>query len=56
MTEQDWTFVRTPHEEWVKVVDNMAKTLCYVWANRLIFYEALRPASPTCRSWSWRRR
>ena len=42
MTEQDWTFVRTPHEEWVKVVDNMAKTLCYVWANRLIFYEALR--------------
>jgi methylase of polypeptide subunit release factors len=42
MREQDWTFVRTPHEEWVKVVDNMAKTLAYVWANRLIFYKALR--------------
>jgi methylase of polypeptide subunit release factors len=42
MTEQDWTFVRTPHEEWAKAVDNMAKTLAYVWANRLIFYKALR--------------
>ncbi len=42
MTGQDWTFVRTPHEEWVKAVDNMAKTLAYVWANRLIFYKALR--------------
>lgn len=42
MTEQDWTFVRKPAEEWVKAVDNMAKTLVYVWANRLIFYKALR--------------
>jgi methylase of polypeptide subunit release factors len=42
MGDQDWTFVRTPHEEWVKAVDNMAKTLAYVWANRLIFYKALR--------------
>ena len=48
MTDQDWTFVRTPHEEWVKAVDNMAKTLAYVLANRLIFYKALRPAFPTC--------
>jgi hypothetical protein len=46
MTEQDWTFVRTPHEEWVKAVDNMAKTLSYVWANRLIFYKALRTRFP----------
>lgn len=46
MTEQDWTFVRTPHEEWAKVVDNMAKTLAYVWANRLIFYKALRARFP----------
>lgn len=46
MTEQDWTFVRTPHEEWVKAVDNMAKTLAYVWANRLIFYKALRARFP----------
>ncbi len=42
MRAQDRTFVRTPHEEWVKAVDNMAKTLAYVWANRLIFYKALR--------------
>lgn len=42
MTEQDWTFVRRPEEEWAKAVDNMAKTLAYVWSNRLIFYKALR--------------
>jgi methylase of polypeptide subunit release factors len=42
MTDQDWTFVRKPHEEWAKAVDNMSKTLAYVWANRLIFYKALR--------------
>jgi hypothetical protein len=46
MTEQDWTFVRTPHEEWAKAVDNMAKTLAYVWANRLISYKALRARFP----------
>jgi methylase of polypeptide subunit release factors len=46
MTAQDWTFVRTPREEWVKAVDNMAKTLAYVWANRLIFYKALRARFP----------
>jgi methylase of polypeptide subunit release factors len=46
MSDQDWTFVRTPHEEWVKAVDNMAKTLAYVWANRLIFYKALRARFP----------
>jgi hypothetical protein len=46
MTDQDWTFVRTSREEWVKAVDNMAKTLAYVWANRLIFYKALRSRFP----------
>lgn len=46
MTDQDRTFVRTPHEEWAKAVDNMAKTLAYVWANRLIFYKALRARFP----------
>jgi methylase of polypeptide subunit release factors len=46
MSDQDRTFVRTPHEEWVKAVDNMAKTLAYVWANRLIFYKALRARFP----------
>ncbi|MCX5646548.1 MAG: N-6 DNA methylase [Phycisphaerae bacterium] len=42
MEDQERTFVRTPQEEWIKAVDNMAKTLAYVWANRLIFYKALR--------------
>lgn len=42
LSEQERTFVRTPHEEWAKAVDNMAKTLAYVWTNRLIFYQALR--------------
>jgi hypothetical protein len=42
MADQEWTFVRTPQEEWIKAVDNMAKTLAYIWANRLIFYKALR--------------
>ena len=46
MTDQDRTFVRSPNEEWVKAVDNMAKTLAYVWANRLIFYKALRARFP----------
>ncbi len=46
MTEQDRAFIRTPYEEWAKSVDNMAKTLAYVWANRLIFYKALRTRFP----------
>ena len=46
MTEQDRAFIRTPFEEWAKSVDNMAKTLAYVWANRLIFYKALRTRFP----------
>jgi methylase of polypeptide subunit release factors len=46
MTDQDRAFVRTPKEEWGKAVSNMAKTLAYVWANRLIFYKALRARFP----------
>lgn len=46
MAEQDWIFVRSPREEWIKAVDNMAKTLAYVWTNRLIFYKALLARFP----------
>jgi methylase of polypeptide subunit release factors len=46
MGEQEWTILRTPHEEWIRLVDNMAKTLAYIWANRLIFYKALRARFP----------
>ena len=46
MVEQDWTFVRSERDEWVKAVQNMVKTLAYVWSNRLIFYQALRARFP----------
>ena len=46
MVEQDWTFVRSQRGEWVKAVQNMVKTLAYVWSNRLIFYQALRARFP----------
>ena len=46
MREQNRRFLRKPDEEWIKAVDNMAKTLAYVWANRLIFYKALRARFP----------
>ena len=42
LVEQDWIFVRSQWDEWVKAVQNMVKTLAYVWSNRLIFYQALR--------------
>ena len=50
--------MRKPHEVWAKAVDNMAKTLAYVWANRLIFYKALRfrfPGDPEDgRKYGWK--
>jgi methylase of polypeptide subunit release factors len=42
MSDQDWLFSRRVPEEWAKSVDHMAKTLVYVWSNRLLFYKALR--------------
>lgn len=46
MLEHDWIFVRSQRESWIKAVDNMAKTLAYVWSNRLIFYKALLARFP----------
>jgi hypothetical protein len=46
LTDNDFPFVTSPHEQWVKAVETMAKTLCYVWANRIIFYKALRSRFP----------
>ncbi len=46
MRDQDRSFGWTPHEECAKALDNMAKTLAYVWANRLLFYKALRARFP----------
>jgi methylase of polypeptide subunit release factors len=42
LAEQDRAFVRGVREEWHQALLNMARTLAYVWANRLIFYKALR--------------
>jgi methylase of polypeptide subunit release factors len=42
LADQDWVFVRNDPNEWRDALTNMAKTLAYVWANRLIFYKALR--------------
>jgi hypothetical protein len=39
--EQGWLVIRTP-EGWRELVDRAARTVCYVFANRLIFYEAVR--------------
>ena len=39
--EQGWLVIRTP-EGWRELVDRAARTVCYVFANRLIFYEAAR--------------
>lgn len=42
LADQDWIFVRNDADQWRDALTNMAKTLAYVWANRLIFYKALR--------------
>ncbi len=42
LADQDWSYVRDVPQEWNNALNNMAKTLAYVWANRLIFYKALR--------------
>ena len=41
MRDQDWPVVAKDNDLWPQLVDNMAKTLSYVWSNRLIFYKAL---------------
>jgi methylase of polypeptide subunit release factors len=46
MVEQDRVFVRNRPDEWRKAVDNAARTIAYIWTNRLIFYKALRARFP----------
>ncbi|MBI4568010.1 MAG: SAM-dependent DNA methyltransferase, partial [Planctomycetes bacterium] len=40
--EQDRPYLRNDPVEWRAALVNMARTLAYVWANRIIFYKALR--------------
>ena len=37
-----WSVVRHDREEWAALVDRAARTLCYVFSNRLLFYESVR--------------
>ena len=40
--DQEWSFVRADPQEWRKTLHRAASTLCYILANRLIFYSAVR--------------
>src|SRR6185436_4725693 len=40
--EQGWQFARNDPRQWREILDRAARTLCYVFANRLIFYESVR--------------
>jgi len=40
--EQGWQFTRNDPKQWRDILDRAARTLCYVFANRLIFYESVR--------------
>ena len=40
--DQGWTVIRNDPKTWRTLVDRAARTLCYVFANRLLFYESVR--------------
>ncbi len=40
--EMEWTFDPDRADSWRAALENAARTLCYVFCNRAIFYEALR--------------
>ena len=40
--EQGWQVLRQDVREWRLLLDRAARTLCYVFANRLLFYESVR--------------
>ena len=41
-SDQGWAVVRNDPKTWRTLVDRAARTLCYVFANRLLFYESVR--------------
>jgi hypothetical protein len=41
-SDQGWAVVRNDPRSWRTLVDRAARTLCYVFANRLLFYESVR--------------
>ena len=40
--DQGWAVIRNDPKTWRNLVDRAARTLCYVFANRLLFYESVR--------------
>jgi methylase of polypeptide subunit release factors len=40
--DQGWAVIRNDPKTWRTLVDRAARTLCYVFANRLLFYESIR--------------
>lgn len=40
--ELQWTFDPKDPEHWRRILDRTARTLCYIFSNRAIFYEAVR--------------
>lgn len=45
-SEMQWTFRRSDHHDWRAALDRAARTLAYVFANRVIFFEAIRARFP----------
>lgn len=44
--DMSWTFDPDDPENWRQTLDRAARTLCYVFCNRAIFYEAIRARYP----------
>lgn len=40
--DQGWMVIRNDPKVWRLLIDRAARTLCYVFANRLLFYESVR--------------
>ena len=40
--DQGWQVIRNDPNGWRQLIDRAARTLCYVFANRLLFYESVR--------------
>ena len=40
--DQGWTVIRNDPQGWRTLIDRAARTLCYVFCNRLLFYESVR--------------
>ena len=48
--EMQWTFDPTDHDNWRKALDRAARTLCYVFSNRAIFYKGVQRFSDRLKS------